>query len=178
MSGDNILLGKIVGVHGVRGLVSIQSYTQIPEDITTYKPLYTHGGAEIDLTFKFIKKNQVVCAVAGVDNREGAQALKNTSLYIEPQQLEEIGGEDTFYIRDLIGLKVSVEGAQVGTVQDVKSSTGGDILAIHLHGDATSANTPTVMMVPFRKEFVGDVDLESKTLPLHAPSFESLKQLL
>jgi 16S rRNA processing protein RimM len=39
-----ILLGRIAGVHGIRGEVVIHAYTGTPEDITAYGPLSDENG--------------------------------------------------------------------------------------------------------------------------------------
>ena len=40
-----ILLGRIAGVHGIRGEVLIHSYAEVPEDIGAYGPLSDAAGA-------------------------------------------------------------------------------------------------------------------------------------
>ena len=51
----NILIGRIVGVFGVRGLVKIESYCQNPEEIFSYQTYKENGEAlEISLAQKLV----------------------------------------------------------------------------------------------------------------------------
>ena len=62
-------------------------------------PLRTHYAAA--RTFK----NRWYVRFEGVDDRNAAEALRNTVLYGEPQELDD----DEFYPKDLLGLEVYLE---------------------------------------------------------------------
>ncbi len=47
----------------------------------------------------------VILKLSGVDDRNAAEAMKNKDIFITEDDLLELP-EDTFYIRDLIGLSV------------------------------------------------------------------------
>ena len=44
MSDEKLLLGEIVAAHGIKGLVKVRSFTEVPEDILAYGPLYNQLG--------------------------------------------------------------------------------------------------------------------------------------
>ena len=101
---DRILLGRIAGAHGIRGEVLIKTFTEAPENIGAYGPLSDESGTR---TFKLKSARAtpkgVVARLQGVDDRNGAEALKGIALYIERDRLPA-AAEGEFYHADLIGL--------------------------------------------------------------------------
>ena len=49
---QRVCLGVIIGVHGIKGLVRIKSYTQTDSDIASYGHLEDAAGNKLDLTIK------------------------------------------------------------------------------------------------------------------------------
>lgn len=123
-----IYLGKIATAHGVKGLVKV-----LPSDFDTALlngPVLTEDGRTLALTFKNPLGKYVLIAIDGVDDRDAAEALRGTKLYIPRESLP--GHEDTFYPEDLIGLDVVQDGAVIGTVLAFENFGAGDLLDIAL----------------------------------------------
>lgn len=61
-----------------------------------------------------------------LQNRDEAQALRGMVLYVRAAEREDIGNDDdTFYIQDLVGLRVELtSGEHVGKVVEVCDGTG------------------------------------------------------
>ncbi|MEM9030869.1 MAG: 16S rRNA processing protein RimM, partial [Pseudomonadota bacterium] len=79
-----ILLGQISTAHGIRGEVVIKSHTDDPMDIGAYGPLSSEDGSKT-YTIKPLRvaKKGVVARIEGVTDRNAAEALRGTELYIE-----------------------------------------------------------------------------------------------
>ena len=78
-----ICLGVVAGAQGVRGAVRIKSFTLNPEDIARYGPLEDENGLEcFALSLVGTAKGVVVARVAGVDDRNAAEALRGRRLYL------------------------------------------------------------------------------------------------
>ncbi len=154
-----IPIGKIVGVHGIKGFITVKSFTQNPEDIFTYAPLYSKDGQKIyELTLKHPKKGVFVCACNDIKDRNGAEALKGIELYMMADQLPE-AGEDEYYHSDLIGLHVqNMDGAVIGTVQAMHNYGAGDIVEINYHPDHKTDTSQDMLL--FNKETVPDVNIK------------------
>jgi 16S rRNA processing protein RimM len=155
--GKRILLGRIAAAHGVRGKVLIHAFTGRPEDIAAYGPLDDGTGRTFKLkVVRVTPKGGVVAAIAGVGDRNGAEALKGAPLYVDRDRLPA-PAEGQFYHADLIGLAaVDPEGRPVGEVAAVHNHGAGDILEVRL------ATTGRTELVAFTDAFVPEVDLAAR----------------
>ena len=156
-----ICLGKIAGVHGVKGLVKILPFGEDPA-LLENGPLYTSEDGQTSLTLHL--KNAIgkfiLASVKGVETREQAEALGKCSLYVPRETLPEIEDDDGFYYEDLIGLKaLDKDGNHIGKVIAVDDFGAGDLLDIQpLSGKS--------FYVPFRPEYVLSTDLEAGTITI------------
>ena len=152
-----ILLGRIAGAHGIRGEVLIKAFTEAPENVGAYGPLSDESGTR---TFKLKSARAtpkgVVARLQGVDDRNGAEALKGIALYIERERLPA-AAEGEFYHADLIGLAaVDGDGKPVGEIVAVQNYGAGDLLEIRLAGSSKTE------LVPFTDAAVPEVDIAAR----------------
>ena len=126
MENKNILVGKIVAPQGVRGEVRVQTFSQNPTD---FKTLRVFGANITSEMFKFVRvvpnSTVVIAKIAGIDDRNMAETLRGTELFIERGTLrngQNIGTVDCFQnygAGDIIemdnGQMVSFVGATVDT---------------------------------------------------------------
>ena len=160
-----ICLGVIAGVHGVRGLVKIKSFTQVPADIGSYGPLETESGSrKFEFEIKGEAKGAVLAAIAGIKDRDAAEALKGTKLYVAREALPAPEDEEEYYHADLIGLTAADEtGKTLGTVVAVQNHGAGDILEIEDEAGAS-------LLVPFTRAAVPKIDLAGGRLTVLVPA--------
>ena len=79
--------------------------------------------------------NVVVVRFKGVNDRNAAEALTGTELFVDRSALPDEGEQDEFYHADLVGLKVRDDtGAEIGRVTAVQNFGGGDLLEVALSG--------------------------------------------
>ena len=98
---NKLLFGKIVSVHGIKGFLKIQYFTEDPLNLTAYGPLTDESGEKLfDITIKNVKKGNVIAAMKGIENRNDAEALIGQKLYIDETLLPE-PEEDEYYHKDL-----------------------------------------------------------------------------
>ena len=151
---QRILLGRITTAHGIRGDVVIDSFTGAPEDIGAYGPLQSADGAR-DFTVKVVRVTPkgVIAHVKGVDDRNGAEALRGVDLFVARAKLPE-ADDGEFYYADLEGLRVENEaGEAIGKVVAVQNFGAGDLLEVRL-GDERGTE-----LIPFTDAFVPVVDI-------------------
>ena len=150
-----ILLGRIGAAHGIKGDVSIKTFTGAPEAIGSYGPLTDKVGSK---TFKVkvvrvTPKGGVIARIHGIGDRNGAEALNGTDLYVERARLPK-AKDGEYYHADLLGLKaVTPEGVEFGTVVAIENFGAGDLLEIRLN-----AATQTEY-VPFTNACVPEIDV-------------------
>ena len=163
---ERICVARIGAAHGVRGEVKLWSFTEDPEAVTSYGPLETKDGKR---RFKIAAlrpaKDYFVARIAGVDNRDAAERLRNLELYIPRERLPEIAEADTFYHADLIGLQaVTGGGEDIGTVVAVHNFGASDVIEIK----PTAGGEPLLM--PFTDATVPEINLDARRIVVVPPA--------
>ena len=154
-----ILVAVISGAHGIRGALKIKTFTETPENILNYNPLKDNKGHPYIL--KLLRggtPDRLIVSMEGVDNRNQAEQLRGTKLYIDRAQLPALE-EEEFYYADLVGLPVQdIEGHQVGKIQAVNNFGAGDFLEISIDVFNNDLQVdPRGYTIPFTKEAVPQV---------------------
>ena len=146
----HILVGKIVGPQGIRGEVRVQTFTDTPVD---FKKLKIKSVRFNDGDFKFVRtvpnSNVIIAKISGIDDRNAAETLRGTELFIERSALPDLK-ENEFYQADLIGFDVVRNGTKIGVIDCFQNYGAGDIIELD-NGDMVS--------------FIGaEVDMQNKTV--------------
>jgi 16S rRNA processing protein RimM len=157
MTGKRILVGEIGRPHGVRGLVKLRSFTADPDAIASYGPLTDETGTRrIALTVLA----EGLGRVEGCADRDAAQRLTGTKLYVERDRLPP-PEEDEFYLADLVGLAAATEaGLGLGVVREVADHGAGPFLVL---------DGPPERMLPFTRAVVPVVDIAGGRLVVVLP---------
>ena len=126
----NILVGKIVAPQGIRGEVRVQSFA---ENTIDFKKLKIFSDRFNDDDFKFVRvvpnSNVVIAKISGVDDRNAAEALRGTELFIKRDALPELS-DNEYYQADLIGFDVIRDGKKIGVVDCFQNYGAGDIIEL------------------------------------------------
>ena len=148
-----IVMGVITAAHGIRGEVKLKSFTEVPEDIAAYGPLYLNDGPErLEILSLKPAKGQFVARLKGIADRNAAEALKGVRLKLPRSRLPETE-EDEYYHEDLVGLVVEdTSGRVVGRICAVQNFGAGDLLEIRPPRGRS-------FFVPFTRADVPEVDL-------------------
>jgi 16S rRNA processing protein RimM len=162
-SSRKICVGQFAGAHGVRGLVKLRSFTEIPETLFDYTPVTTEDGARtFKLTFKSAAKDTFIAQVEGINNKEDADALRGDKLYIARDILPKTR-KGEYYEVDLLGLMAL----------DPAGKTYGKVLAVHNHGAGTFLEIGTSktdsFMLPFKNDFVPEQDFDDGKITILVP---------
>lgn len=126
-----ILVAKIVAPQGIRGEVRVQTYTESPMDL---KVLKLHSPKLSDGSFHFVRRlnptsSVIVAKIDGVNDRNSAELLRGTDLFINRSDLPELK-DGEYYQTDLIGMRVVRDGLTIGFVDNIQNYGGGDILEL------------------------------------------------
>lgn len=159
-----VQLGAVTGAHGVRGAVRLVSFTERPEDIAAYGPLCDETGAR-HFTLRSVRaaKGGLVARIDGVDERDAAEALKGTALYV-PRAALPAPDAESWYQADLVGLAVETRtGDRFGLVAAIVNYGAGDLVEIALDGSDRRE------LVPFTRVFVPEVDVAGGRLVVNLP---------
>ncbi len=159
-----ICVGAIAGAFGVRGEVRLKSFCAVPEEIALYSPLTDEAGKET-YALKITRpiKAGFAARITGVDNKEAADALRGTSLYVGRDALPNLP-DDEYYHTDLIGLDVvDTGGKRIGRVQSLIDNGVTDLLEVRGKGLKNG------IVVPFTRAIVPTVDLAAGRLIIDPP---------
>src|ERR1700761_4026666 len=127
----DILLAAIIGAQGLKGAVKAKLFTEVPDSLSRYGVLKDRNGKRFEVTpIRSSKDGEAVISFAGVDDRDAAEALKGTELFIARDQLPATG-EEEFYHADLIGLEAQdSEGRPLGKVAAIHNYGASDVIEI------------------------------------------------
>ena len=159
MTGDNsktkVLIGEIVSAVGIKGEVKVKCYTSSPERFSGLDFVFCEE-KKTRIEKAGTKGNMAVLKLEGISDRNQAEEMRGTGLYIMEDDLEELP-EDTYYVKDLVGLKVisDEDNEEVGEISDVIQNTAQDIYVIK--GESFKGD----VMVPAVKEFIREVNVGS-----------------
>jgi 16S rRNA processing protein RimM len=162
-SDRKICVGMIMSAHGVRGLVRLRSFTEDPESLLDYKKL-SDEKAEKTFTFKIktAAKDFFIAEIKGLANKEQADALRGTKLYVPRSALPKTKKSE-FYEADLVGLAAQdKQGKEYGAVKAVHNYGGGPFLEI---GRSKSDS----FMLPFTDACVPLVDVKVGQVTIDLP---------
>jgi len=128
-----IILGKVGAVYGIKGWLKIHSFTDETEAILDYFPWSLKLGNNtqtVEIT-DWRKHNKIlIVKVAGIDDRDEAQALVGSEILTNEAALPELS-QDDFYWRDLIGMSVVTnKGYDLGVVTDMMETGANDVLVV------------------------------------------------
>jgi 16S rRNA processing protein RimM len=153
----------IMSAHGVRGLVRLRSFTEDPATLLDYKTLTDEAGKkEFVFRIKSTAKDFFIAEIDGLKNKEEADALRSTKLYVPRSALPKTKKTE-YYESDLIGLTVKdKQGQDFGTVRAVHNYGGGPFLEI-------GKNKADSFMLPFTDACVPDVDMKTGSVVIDPP---------
>ena len=130
-----VQMAVIGAAHGIKGELRVKTFTGDPLALADYGPLQARDGRVFQILDIRPAGTVVVVRFKGVSDRNAAEALAGTELYVDRSVLPDDGEEDEFYHADLIGLEVRDEAdAVLGKVVAVHNFGGGDILDVTLAG--------------------------------------------
>ncbi len=160
-----VCLGVVVGAHGVRGEVRVKPYTEEPKGVAGYGPVETRTGRRFKIAAVGLAKGTVICRLEGVADRDEAEALRGTELFVDRARLPEMDEEEGWYHADLIGLSaVGMDGVVYGRVVAVENFGAGDLLEIE-----RAEGGPSVYL-PFTDGNVPEVDIAGQRVVIDPPA--------
>jgi len=154
----DILVGIVVGAHGVDGEVRVAPETDFPERFESMSQVHlvTDQGAPRTVSMSGSRlhtgKGQVLLQVEGIRDREQAQALRGAKLYVRPSDLRSLP-PGRFYEFQILGLRVvTEEGRDLGPIVNILRTGANDVY-----------ETPQAM-IPATKDMIVEVDLEGRRM--------------
>jgi 16S rRNA processing protein RimM len=132
-----VTLGRISGVHGVKGWVKVHSYTEPRENIAGFAAwTVSRRGAASVLEVEDSRSGggHVIAKLKGIDDRDEARGWIGAEIAVERAALPECAPGE-YYWADLEGLEVrTVGGETLGKVDHLLATGSNDVLVLDRAG--------------------------------------------
>ncbi|MCX5073125.1 ribosome maturation factor RimM [Streptomyces sp. NBC_00513] len=161
-----LVVARIGRAHGIKGEVTVEVRTDEPElRLGPGAVLQTEPASAGPLTIETgrVHSGRLLLRFAGVKDRTGAEALRNTLLIadVDPAELPE--EPDEYYDHQLMDLDVVLEdGTEVGRITEISHLLSQDLFIVE-RPDGTE------VMIPFVEEIVAEIDLEEQRCVITPP---------
>jgi 16S rRNA processing protein RimM len=164
-----LTVGRVVKAHGIGGEVVVEIRTDDPA--ARFAPGNTlrakrprGGGEEASYVVADAREHgaRLLVRLAGVDDRDAADALRGSLFVVDSDDLPAIDEPDTYYDHQLEGLRVrTATGQDVGVVAEVLHTAGGELLAVRRDSGE--------VLVPFVGAIVVSVSLQDRVVEIDPP---------
>ena len=153
--GATVTLGRVSGLHGVKGWIKVFSYTDPQQAIFDYTPWTLDKDGE-RRNFAIGQGRQhgsrLIASLAGIDDRDEAANWVGATILIDREGLPPTA-ENEYYWADLIGLVVvTQQGRELGRVERLFETGANDVLVV------TGERERLIPWLPDR--VIVDVDLD------------------
>lgn len=152
MSEPTVVVGKVTKAHGLHGEVVVLVFSDNPERFVAGSSVLLEDGREVRIRASRPNGGRLLVAFDGVEDRNGAEALRGLTLVVPRSFLPELP-EGEFWPHQLEGCEVVTEsGRTLGPIVDVIANPANDLWVA-----VDEAGTET--LVPAIREVVIEVDV-------------------
>jgi 16S rRNA processing protein RimM len=164
-----LLVGKIVGAHGLNGNIKVHSYA---ESLSVFESsssilVINAGIFEKNYKIKWVKPHgrRILLSLVGVENRNAVKPLIGSELFVERAVLPELE-EGVYYWQDIIGLSVfKSDGQYIGRIASIISTGSNDVFVVK----DPNMDDHNETLIPALESVVLLIDLENKTMRVDLP---------
>lgn len=151
-----LLIGRVIGPHGVRGLLKIESYAHSEDTLLTAGRIYLKQSSgkisEYEIVSAVPHKGGALIRLEGLDSREQAEPYCGAEILIRKAAVSR--DDDEYFWHELIGLRVYLEtGRYLGTVEEIVSTAANDIYVVREGKEE--------FLIPAIHDVVKTIDLEN-----------------
>lgn len=168
---DLVRVARIGKPHGVRGAVTVQIFTDVPESrFASGNVLRVKGSAEPSREFDMLtversrwNKKILLLEFEEISDRSTAETLRNAELFAPTE--DPLDGGEGWYAEELIGFSVhrgSFESTLIGKVSDLITGSVQDLLQVQLEDGSE-------VLIPFVEEIVPEIDEERGAVVITPP---------
>lgn len=164
-----LAIGKIIGAHGIKGVVKVFSYAESVSRYESGESLYLKDPCGIEFALNILwakpQPKNTLLSLEGIETRNQAEELVGSELYIDKASLEPLE-EDTYYWKDLLGMSVYDDLAvYIGKITSIIRTGSNDVYVVQKQdGDEL-----VEVLVPALASVVKDVDLKQNKMSVKLP---------
>lgn len=173
---DLLRVCRIGKAQGLKGEVTVQTFTDEPYERFEPGNVLCTADGEREFVIENARtfKNRWILLFEESQNRNDAEALNGTELYVHAEDAQELAAENAWYIKDLVGLQarlceenqLGLPACTIGKVVDVLDGAQS-LLKIRLNNPIDDDNKTA--LVPFVEALVPEVDVANGYLTIDPP---------
>lgn len=173
---DLLRVCRIGKAQGLKGEVTVQIFTDEPYERFEPGNVLCTADGEREFVIENARtfKNRWILLFEESQNRNDAEALNGTELYVHAEDAQELAAENAWYIKDLVGLQarlceenqLGLTPKVIGKVVDVLDGAQS-LLKIRLDHPIDEENKTA--LVPFVEAIVPEVDIANGYLTIDPP---------
>lgn len=193
---EQLIAGFIRGPHGIAGIFKIESASGEYDHLAELTEVTLRHGDDGEQKHCKVESaevgtNTLFMKIAGVDTPEDARKLTGWQIIVPRDKACPLH-KDQWYVEDIrncaliyvqpqnqnkhgLAAETAPAGETVGTITDVLEGGQGDLLEVSLSEGCTlladdvkktAEGKLRTVLVPFNRDFIGDVDIKHKTVQL------------
>lgn len=164
---SRVVLGRVRGAHGLRGQLRVQLFGDGPENLARLPEVALAPGADEPEVARYEvlrctagRRGEARLSLAGVKDRDAAEALRGLLVLGEPSHLEVLPPGDHYWY-ELVGCEVVDEGGRrLGRIRELWDTGAHDVLVVEREGGAD-------VLIPAAGEWLHRVDPEARRVVVH-----------
>ena len=158
-----IRIGRIVGIHGLRGGLRFRPDDPASESIDAVERILLADGDRVEdareyrlLDIAQIGRGTVRLMLEGITDANLAEPLKGKNVFADENDLPP-PGENEFYFRDVIGCEVFLtDGTRIGVVEEIIATGANEVFVVR--GDGKE------VLVPVIEDVVKEIDVDARRI--------------
>ena len=162
-----LLVGRIGRAHGIAGEATIEVRSDEPQlRFAIGARVQTDTRGDLTITSHRLHNGTLLLGFAGVTDRNGVEALRDTLLYADVDITEQ-SAPNEYHVMQLIGCQAFLESGELfGELTDVLNLPGQDVLTI--------ATVSGEVLIPFVQQLVPHVDVVARKVIVIPPSIDGV----
>ncbi len=162
---QQVLLGKVVAPHGIKGQLRVVPYSGEPDTIVSLKSVVLKGPKGEEETFVVTAAaahgRKLLLSLRDFVSINQVQHLVGRELYARRDQLPEPEPGE-YYWCDLVGLKVVTDrGESLGTLEEIIATGSNDVYVVR--------DGEREYLIPAVEDVVLQVDLDGRVMTVSPP---------
>jgi 16S rRNA processing protein RimM len=158
-------IGRIAGVHGIKGNLRVKTYTEISTFFSTGRKLIIQdksGGMNVfEVAWAEPYKQGIRLNLKGVADRTSAEMLVGLDIFMDQDELPDLE-EGSYYWADLIGMTVwTTDNMMIGHIDSIIETGANDVYVVRQNQEE--------ILIPAIESVVVEIDVKNKAMKVNLP---------
>jgi 16S rRNA processing protein RimM len=166
MKMDLVEIARIQGPCGLKGKMRVTPYGDSFESFSRYSHLMIgQATTPVKILSSEHKKGSYIITLEGFTHISQVEAIRGEIIFVKRDQLEPLG-DDEYYWRDIVGLKVvDLSGRELGEVVNIFPTGSNDVYVV---------DRVKQYLIPATTDVIREISLEKGCITIDAAPLEGL----